>query len=760
MAEFGQPQRTATEDANAGIVNPPSVKTVARDTVSRSTSQESRRKASLDAGVANMGQTLGNSLVQFLDKTKVNINEQRELAAANKQGRDTAVHEEALMDKRTGWKEALFGQSAEYRGAQQQAVINSVNSLYLEQAARVDEYAGERPEDYEVRLQRGLDTALEPHANDPETRALITKAYKDNSQKLVEQQYLAHIGAVQTESKINFEAGVMIDFDMMSQESTVQHTPEQKAEFLERTRGYFNVENRPKGQTVDAYRTSLNGMINQSLKSGNIGPAKAAEASGWKLSAAEQVQRDSAWDGYDVAFAQEAQRVHREIQLAATTAATPEDAVAVYDAGVERLDALEAKSSGSDKATSALLGYEVSLEAKKRAIFETARKSAEKVAEAEAEMAADDASVAAEMQGNPTDAGAIPVKRQQEASDRLLSRALSDHLGGAETLSTVEVIGAVLEDPSLARVVRQVRGESQVKSRLISGIVKAGMQGVQTKVDPETGRPTLEAMTGFVAITQFADTEQFVKDLGETDYTRFKVVQTAMERGATVDMIGRDLDNYMHNKGNFDLQGFKAPKIQRDKKWYAQSMNEYVGGLVKSLGKFNPSPSQQARYTEQYKMGLVIHGGDKDGASDYLASILHSQAVKYHGVSIPNSDHLETIQYDDGEFNFQTVFDGMQSLNLFGPYITTMYGKEADGGETPIRTLEGVNYKLTTRAGFDGVWLSAPDAQQAVHVPMAALERSANILNERNKDIKVANAAFAASERGRQSAILTSGAGL
>ena len=141
MAEFGLPNRNATDDANAGVINPPAKKSVARDqNISRD-----KVRSTLDEGVAAVGSSLGNALAKKVDDDRNNIKEQKQLDATIRQGMQHSINEVDKVKKKTGWTEFVFGQDTEYRAAQQQAAKNTVQAKYLEEASSIDEYAGTSP---------------------------------------------------------------------------------------------------------------------------------------------------------------------------------------------------------------------------------------------------------------------------------------------------------------------------------------------------------------------------------------------------------------------------------------------------------------------------------------------------------------------------------------------------------------------------------------------------------------------------------------
>ena len=170
MSEFGQPARTATSDANAGLVDAPTVKEASRHGQAKSI----RATDNLESGLQNLGSSLGQSLSGLVKKHATNMKAQQELDGAIAQGEDTAMNAIAADEKRTGWSKALFGQSGTYRGAQQQAVQNNVQQAYLEQANTISDYAAENATTYKARLKKQLDAQLENFPDDAETRQLIT----------------------------------------------------------------------------------------------------------------------------------------------------------------------------------------------------------------------------------------------------------------------------------------------------------------------------------------------------------------------------------------------------------------------------------------------------------------------------------------------------------------------------------------------------------------------------------------------------------
>lgn len=739
MAEFGQPQRTATSDANEGIVNPPSVKTESRSTVSRSVSNTARENASLDEGVASIGATLGGALSNFLETEATNINEQRELAAAARQGVDIAVNTDDLHTKRTGWKKAVFGQSAEYRGAQQQAVKNSLSELYLQQASEVDQYAGELPEDYGKRLQDGLDKALEPHARDPETRAMITAAYAENTQKLTSEQWLAHKAYTQTENKREFETSLRLKFDIATVETSQTTTPEQAQARYKELTGLFDPASKPETMDEIAWRASMNAEKNLQLRNGNFGAYNVSKHADWQMNAADKLAEDQAIAVYDSHFQRKVQVAYAEADLLASNAVTMEDAVAAIEAGISSVQQLSEVSSGTEAAQLALLNGEDSLVDFKNRLIKEASKSVAKAEEAEQRQNEITASVRMEMQGKSSNIGtkAYTKSEEEEGLDSVLRADVSRLAQLEDGASTVEVMDAILENPKVAQSAYTSWDKSRINSPMVTSLIKTAMGGILTQVG-EDGLPTPEARQRFVAASQFAESSKFADNIGEANWQKFLIMQEGLEAGFTSDMIKTNTDEFMKNQGQWENFGIQIPKIEVDGKWKAQSRVDYVSGIVRRIGGFNPSPAEAAQFTEQWKAGIIIHGGDMAGGEKYLSKMIHGLGVKYNGTIIPNAAHLKSIDVGDKNYSLEQIINGMQrpDVNAMSPFISMMFGGTTDN--VPRVDLEGVQFKLFTRAGSDGVWISSPEAQQPVHISMSDLQDSGRIIAHRDSMARLA----------------------
>lgn len=744
MTEFGQPQRTATSDANEGIVNPPSVKAEGRDTVSRSVSSRSVQSANLDVGTAAISDTLGTALTNALSGRAQNINEQRALEAATRQGKEQGVTIDDLNQKRTGWKEAIFGQNVEYRAAQQQAIINTVDNLYINQMSTIDDHAGELPEEYSKRLQSGLDTALEKHVGDPETRALITAKYAENARELSSKQLLAHRAFTQTEARRTYEIGLQTQFDKINVDSAQIASAEDAQALYARGIAIFDEANKPESMDYVAWRSTMNDSVNLQLRQGNFGAHNIRSRIDWPLTPAEKLDNDQAIDVYDGHFARKVQIGQRQANLNASKATTVDEAVAAVESGMAVIDQLQELSSGTPKATLAMLNGSDSLQDYINSLKKEGLTALTKAQEAEEEAANIRTAIVSDINGKTNTLHQATKSDKEAGLDAYMSDVVISELGLPEGSPTTVVMDTILNNPEVAANVYDLYTKSSVKSPMVASMVNIAMNGVLTDVD-EKGRPSENAVRRFTAATQFMQSTKIENDIGNQAWTRLITMQEGLEAGLTSDMIQSNITAYETYEGKWDSFGIKIPKNADN---FAQNRREYVTTLVQKIGGFKPTPAEAAKWTEQWTKGVVISGGNFDGGAKYINRMIHGLGVKYNGTTIPNAAHLKEITARDRSYGFQEVIEGMQrrDINLMGGVISNMFGGTMGG--TSTNSLEGIQFKFHTKAGYSGVFISSPEAQNTVRISQEELEYAARALErEQKKDNKMKAARRKANEK-------------
>ena len=351
MIQFGLPQRTATGDANQGVVNPPSVKRTPREFAA-----EQKQVTSLDTGVEKFGASLGAALEERLDTETTNINEQRMADAVIRQGQDSAINRIDVNKKRTGWERGVFGEDIEYRAAQQRGVTNSVNAEYLKQATSLEQYSGETPDDYSVRLKGGLDSILKPYADDPETKRMATSAWLVSSGKLAAKQYEAHYAYNQIQQRDKYSQEVELTFDTWTVDNSLASTPEEAKGMKVAPKMFFDKETKPEAMDDISWKGVVNEQLMNSLRNGNIRAYKAAEDHGWldDLNVNEEVAMDRALSAYDTGYSQQVATMYEQANLSALEAKTIEEAEGIYTDLQAKLKTIGTRSSGSTVANDAL----------------------------------------------------------------------------------------------------------------------------------------------------------------------------------------------------------------------------------------------------------------------------------------------------------------------------------------------------------------------------------------------------------------------
>lgn len=338
MAEFGQPTRSATSDANAGVVNPPAKQRVARTSITT----DKRSLSAADKGIQQVGSALGSALQGMLVEEANNINEQRVIDAQTRQGVDGAINAVDKVKQRTGWEKAVFGENIEYRAAQQRAVENKVQASYLEQLAGVDGYAGDTPEQYHERLRAQNNEILSQYDDDPDTKQKVTAALATSNKKLANAHYKSHYAYNQKQQQETVRTRMMQTLDGFNLERMNNIEPDEQVAHMEDVRTFFSEKGKPDGMTPVAYRALQLDVIKTHMKNGNMGALKAAQAVGFdkNLSAGEQAQWDGALAAYDTQFGQKADLVRTTADLAianATTTREVEAAVSKKDRDLQEL---------------------------------------------------------------------------------------------------------------------------------------------------------------------------------------------------------------------------------------------------------------------------------------------------------------------------------------------------------------------------------------------------------------------------------------
>lgn len=711
MPEYGQPQRNAITDANAGIVNPPSQKLTQRVQATK------QKKASeLQLGIESFGEAFGKAAQNLVHTEAKNIREQKAMDAAIRQGTDHAVNTIDQNEKRTGAMELIFGQDAGYESAQRRAVENNVQAAYMEQAVQIDTYAGETDEEYADRLKGTLDGMLESSAHDKETRKAITLAWTTASSKLAAKHTEAHYAWNQLQNRETFAQRTRQNFDTLNIEANLASSPREYQGILVAAAKQFDGSDKPKEMSGAAWRSVKNEEVNNSLRNGNIGAYLSAKAAKWEsnLAPAEKVKRNQALYAYDTDFGNKVGVLIEDAVIGSEQVASVGEARQYWETLVTRLDSLERRSSETDKADLILA------KARSRAAREMKNLAKAGVkAEAKASRLARLKGILREKPAKQT--SLISAERQseggkfskEEIATALDSNALDDirQYVGEEGLSDSETVLAMLRDPLVAnRVAKSSRSASAIAPVIKEGAITF-INGWDRMVDEE-GRPTEEMTQYMASVSQFAaDDEKFKNAVGDDNYKKWLLLQRGVAAGNSSEQIQKETDKFFENKGKVDKWKSRWP-LQED-----ETHQQYITKQVSQMGAGYPRGDTLAYYMEEYQDGLQIYAGDHNAARNYLRTTIKNATIQRNGVVVRDGRRLNEMS---DKYDFNTLMDGMESTDVdwMRGVIAQMVGDNTNEHGEPMTSLSELSdYELYTVPGFDGVFVNSQSAQRPVRIP-------------------------------------------
>lgn len=750
MPDFGMPTRNATQDANQGVVNPPTKKYVNRQ---QATVQ--KELTSLDTGVQSLGGAIGNALVTKLGEEAQAINERRAVQAVARQGQDKAINDIDKDKKRTGWTKGLFGQNVEYRAAQQRAVQTNVQKLYNRELSSMDTRAGESPDEYSERLSNGLEKELEKFKDDKGTRDLITQAWLTKSAKLANKHYEVNYAWNQQQQRDTFADSIRATFDQFTIESSRVTNPEDALELTQQARAVFNGDTKPEGMDDLAWRNVMNEEINNSLRSGNIGMYNAAKANGWlkdkdgsKLSHAERVKLDQALSAYDTDFGNDVSTLYEEAELEALQAENLDQAAGAYHALLDSIDAISSRSTLSPKAnlilaratTKAQKGINSIEEARRKAQEEADKIGIKAVKEADKfyqKLDRVERVKNALRLKNPNDqSGAIEDipnlkdKELEEALDLNIIEDISRITGSEQLLTEGEAIKVIMTDAKVAKSIAMSMKDTPVKSGLVKRSLETFINGWHNLTD-EDHKLNAEGVASMNAVAQFAQgVKGFKSMVGNSNFDKYEILRRGLAVGQTQEMIQRDIQKYEEAEGN---RGAYAITWQTPD---GTNRAQYIQNLVKDFVGQKPYGESLAYYQEDFDRALTIYKGDMSMARDYLRTTAQDATVTYKGIAIPNAKFLNEI---DPEYSFKTLMDEAQRSvgnepSTLTPFLSLLGVEvESDDGTMLQRVDQVPDVHMYTVDGIEGVYLDAPKAQQPILLTSSTLKHFAQIARDRKE---------------------------
>lgn len=735
---MGQPTRTAAQDANEGIINPPSTKYEARQSAN-----VEKNLSSVSKGVLMMGESLGAAFTELLSQEATDINERRVVAAKARQGEQTAINDVDEANKRTGWRKGLFGQSIEYRVAQQQAAKNGVTDTYLQGLEAVDSNAHLSPKQYREKLIGILDENLKKYKGDPDTQNLVKSQWINHVPKLAERHKAAHDGYTQIQARTETQRAIEQTFDAANLESQAITSPRDAQAVQEGVSRIFDKSLKHPAQDDIAYRSTVNEVIQKNLRQGNVGAYNAAKMNGWfdSNTEKEQITLDRALSDYDTHFKGQVDNLWAEAELQAYENKTYEGMLSIYENLRSNLDALSKRSSGSPKAETALTKTELKASKGIQDVYknrETVNEQLDKFFEEGMERTRKEEAKAAQLTdlkeavnttnsidraGKLSNLGASD-KEQGEALDLVLLDDITRLTGKPETITPLEAIQTILGDTNIAKQVQLKAKGKQIKSPMIKQAVTTVINGLNGLVD-ETGKLNEVGKQAFTSISVLEqDEDNFINTVGTETYDKLQIIKSGLPKGATIDMVQKHLDKYAANKGTREQIGSRWELNE------GESKQSRISKIYNNVTDKYPTSQTVAHYMKTYDRGLIIFDEDHDRAQDYVVRTIKNEGVQYNGMVIQNGKAVT----QGLEYSLPDLLDFAQmEVKGVSPLTTHLKTLGAvDDKEKAVTRLDQIPGLYFTVIGNE-LYIDSDTAQSEVVIRRNDLEEWSKGLKEKNR---------------------------
>ena len=719
MSQFGLPSRSASSDANEGVINPPTVKHEARS----QNLQKVKPTSSLDIGVEKVGSALGGALAKHLDEKKTHINKQRALDAKIAQGTNVGIINSMKEKKRTGWQKWVYGENVEYRAAQQQAAENAIQNHYLGEAVRVDEFAGHSPEDYKARLKDGLNSVLEKYEGDSETQSIIAGAWQDQSAKLAAKQFEAHYGWNQMQQAEQSRVLIRQSIDTFNIEASKATSPEEAAAIANNIAGMFNRSLKREGQSIESYDGILNDELDNSLKQGGINMYKYALALGWesRQSAGTLAKRDTSISAYDTDFGQQVGAILSNGEIAAIEAETIGDAAAAYDTLDTRIDEMEVRLSGTERGDKIIADARLRIARGRAAAL---RSGAVKQAKAEKLEAQRDTWGINDPQDRALAQAEIGLDTEKEAGDSADAYIVSQlaQMSGNPELTQSEAFTKILSDPNAAKLAAHFYENRDVNSPMVKRVMTQFISGFENTFDEENGRPTQDSLAQLANAELFLKNKKTQANIGQKNYDEFIEVAKGIRQGRTAKMITEDVRRFHENSENVE----NFPQWPLNKKDH-QTKQDYVSQIVKQRTGQYPTVASTVDMMETYKRGLIHSNGDHGGAKQYLLDSLDSQTTTVQGKVIWGGNTLDKLSPSGIKFEKVVAFaekQGMMAAVLSRAGVAPI---DSPTGTTHVKELSRLRDDWTMEMDPNGILLKSISFQQPTLISYDELEQWAEM---------------------------------
>jgi len=754
MSQTGQPARTATSDANANFVNPPTVKSAGRT----ATSTSIRVASDTEQAAQNLGSSLGKAFHSVLKEKAGNINARREMAGANAQGNAAAISDINKDKQRGGWAEAIWGQNPEWRGIQQRAVTNNIMQMQLEQSNRISEYAAEDSETYGNRLTGQLETQLEKYKNDPETQQLITGNWAKASEMLSKQQAKEHYGHSLLQAQEVSYNGITTKLDMFGMQAQQVTNADGAAELSGKVQTFFSMKDLPKGQTKQAYRADIGRAVEASLEQGNIGAYNMAKENGFfdNYNEAEGKKLNAAIKRYDTRASARVNLTVAQSKNAILKAKTTEEVDAIMAEAMQVLKDHEGRSSGTDAFALSVEKARYTIQTMEAPAVEAAIKREVEFDKNEDLMAdilggeSDDMlrgldiekGIVAAGEGDASkllEVGAY-TKPEETAAHTEIERKIVAAAIGDEEVTAGDVPKHMLGNPDVAAQVVSHWANTEGSSKVLSTMATAYINGfASSAMVNEDHQPTEVAQTTMAALAQFesADLGKFINTLGKDGYEQYMAIKDGHLTGKTSDMIQDEMRKLDETAGNMDDYAPRWTDVIPAGS--GKTPRQYVGDIYyKVTDGLSLNGEKIGEMMGIYKQGVRLGKGDHDFAKDHLTTMIKDKSRVVHGNIVYNVDKvgLSELKFP----NFMKAMEAPDNNLMAGQIAIAMGNTENEAGKI-ITSLDSPELKKTLKIEVSpegGVWVRSKKFLQPIYMSPEKLQTYESIIlqNENDKTLK------------------------
>lgn len=677
--QYGLPQRSAVQDANEGKINPPALK---RDT-SVATTSATKQLSDVHLEELNIGQELGSVLGGFISQHAEDIYAKQKLQVATRKGLDEGIHLVDKTNKRTGFMEAVFGQHAGYREAQQRAVETRVNKDYLRVQSELDKYAGSDPVEFHKQVIEPKLTELATlYKDDPETRELAETAFIDSAQKLVKQQQADYIAYGVEQNKQTTIDSLNVKIDQWKVDKSKLVDPVAQADMDQMMVQDF--QKSTKGATDIATKQMQFEVIDQQIKAGNIDMYNLLKNDGWtdSLTPTQKAKVDQAIVHYDAKLVQEAALLNTQTDAQLYEAESETDVDAILSVYEQNAQKLEERSSGSVTSQQGLLNNEFGItkagDLRKAQIEKLRKKGLEAVAEKQKEQQETDLGVKAVLDPQAMVQYVQDTGKEMTNSDRnkfttaAVMQNLKANLGENAPKDEYELRARIAEPDVLNNVIATMNTTKHTPP-FVERLVTDMIDNPNFFMD-EHGNPIMDRVTSYMPVMDKLMANGRAGKLDSDQQMRLATIQDQLRSGMSLTQI----QEYQRTAAN---NSEKKPAKMRD--YYAVKGTTFdiegtTNNKLKDIGFVNPSQADRLEYQERWEQAMAMTNYNRTAAETYVNKIYENQKERIGSTTIVDgnmylkeahvsvSDTLKAISADDLNPEAQKALAGIDPVTANG----------------------------------------------------------------------------------------------